>query len=454
MKIFNNFFRVNTISLFLLVLPYLVYNWLDLYYSPFFDFFKFLGFIFSLLIVDLIFQLFFIRFNKYVFIPKIFIFIVVIFFYGYYSILLIQEYTVLIFNFIPRGRYILLILILLLISSLIKKNTINYKYLNLYLLIFSIVNIFYHLYDPKQNKRNNINNLNSNFKSISIENKQTKPVILIITDEYSSPDELYKICNDSSLYQFSNNLKREGWNVNNRAFSNEISTIHSLSSLFNFNLSLNVKYSDFSVFEIGPNRLIKSALYDSLVSKNVKIINYGIFNLGNSQAFSDLFVYPKSFLSQLLNKSCYYYVKLNLDAGNLDGFSKASYPMEPHNWYIFNSMVKKIKSKKQKGFFVYSHLYMPHAPMKYYSEFKLPMHSNSNSYIAYWKFTNDKLIKLLSDLIRENNYRIILSGDHGYRDDKRINPNQTFMAFYGFSDKELKDIHSVQDLGSLIYACY
>ena len=322
------------------------------------------------------------------------------------------------------------------------------------MLLFSIINIFYVINNPSLKNRKNINNLKSNFKNISIENKQLKPVFLIITDEYSSPDELYKIIKDSSLYQFSNNLKRKGWIVNNRAFSNEISTIHSLSSLFNFNLSNSIKYSDFSVFDVGPNKLIKATLHDSLVSKNVKIINYGIFNLGNSQPFSDLFVYPKNFFSQFLNKSCYYYIKLNIDAGNLNGFSKATYPMEPHNRFIFNSMVKKIKSNKQNNFFVYSHLYMPHDPMKYYSEFKLPINSNTNSYISYWKFTNDKLVKLLSVLTRENNYRIILSGDHGYRGDKRINSNQTFMAFYGFEEKDLTNIHSVQDLGSLINACY
>lgn len=454
MTIFKKIAQSNTISLFLLVLPYFIYNWLDLYNSPFFDFFKLIKLIISLLIVDFLLQLSVIRFKEHVLIPKIIIFIVVIFFYSYYFILFIQENIVLFFDFLPRGRYIILILILLLICSLIRKNTINYKYLNLYLLLFSIINIFYVINNPSLKNRKNINNLKSNFKNISIENKQLKPVFLVITDEYSSPDELYKIIKDSSLYQFSNNLKRKGWIVNNRAFSNEISTIHSLSSMFNFNLSNSIKYSDFSVFDVGPNKLIKATLHDSLVSKNVKIINYGIFNLGNSQPFSDLFVYPKNFFSQFLNKSCYYYIKLNIDAGNLNGFSKATYPMEPHNRFIFNSMVKKNKSNKQNNFFVYSHLYMPHGPMKYYSEFKLPINSNTNSYISYWKFTNDKLVKLLSVLTRENNYRIILSGDHGYRGDKRINSNQTFMAFYGFEEKDLTNIHSVQDLGSLINACY
>lgn len=99
---------------------------------------------------------------------------------------------------------------------------------------------------------------------------------------------------------------------------------------------------------------------------------------------------------------------------------------------------------------------MPHGPLKYKSEFKLKQKSQSplNDYFLYWKFTNRKLEKLLPEIMIGNKYRIILTGDHGFRGDEKVNPRHTFMAFFGFSEQDLKTIKSVQDLGSLIYGCY
>ena len=83
------------------------------------------------------------------------------------------------------------------------------------------------------------------------------------------------------------------------------------------------------------------------------------------------------------------------------------------------------------------------------SEFKYKNQSTDN-YLNYWNFTNIKLLSLLKNLTRENKYRIILTGDHGYRGDKKIDPHNTFTAFYGFEKADIEQIKSVQDLGSLI----
>ena len=53
-------------------------------------------------------------------------------------------------------------------------------------------------------------------------------------------------------------------------------------------------------------------------------------------------------------------------------------------------------------------------------------------------------------LTKENKYRVIISGDHGFRGYKTLNPNYTFTAIYGFDESSIKKIKSVQDLGSLI----
>ena len=117
-------------------------------------------------------------------------------------------------------------------------------------------------------------------------------------------------------------------------------------------------------------------------------------------------------------------------------------------------MTDSIKSINNSRTFIYAHLMMPHSPFKFKSEFKITSTDKLANYRNYWNFTNKKLKKLLLDLTKDNKYRIILSGDHGFRGDKRIDPNQTFVAFYGFDEQDLISIESVQDLGILIYACY
>ena len=113
--------------------------------------------------------------------------------------------------------------------------------------------------------------------------------------------------------------------------------------------------------------------------------------------------------------------------------------------------LNKIKNTRT---FIYTHLFMPHIPMQFKTEFPLRTEFNLNNYTAYWNFTNTKLTGLLIALIKENKYKIILTGDHGYRGDKRVNPNNTFTAFYGFGQAEIDSVKSVQDLGSLINGSY
>ena len=93
---------------------------------------------------------------------------------------------------------------------------------------------------------------------------------------------------------------------------------------------------------------------------------------------------------------------------------------------------------------------MPHGPIQYKPDFPFRSENNVPNYKDYWDFTNLKLNSLLTDLIKSQKYRIILTGDHGYRNDKRINPHYTFSAYYGFNHENIDKINSVQDLGSLI----
>jgi hypothetical protein len=92
---------------------------------------------------------------------------------------------------------------------------------------------------------------------------------------------------------------------------------------------------------------------------------------------------------------------------------------------------------------------MPHSPFSYNPEFPL-INNNQSNYHRYWNFTNAKLMTLLKELMRNKKYRIILTGDHGYRGDIRVNSHFTFASFYGFEQEKIDKIQSVQDIGSLI----
>lgn len=282
-------------------------------------------------------------------------------------------------------------------------------------------------------------------------NSFTKPVILLILDEYSSPNELFKINPDSSLFQFSKTLTSSGWRANNNQFSNDLLTINSLSSLFNYNLK-------FTKDRINVNQAIKelrgSYLIRDLKKKGVTFYNLGIFDIGDSKAFSKIYFYENeeqkaAFLRRLFEKSMFglFYKPL---PNNRQVY---------HNRFVVEKGFKRIKPLAGERAFFYMHILMPHAPQIYEGNKKFEPISRLNSvknYERYWRFTNSLVqATLLDSLVQSNAFKIIITGDHGYRGElDKINPHQTMTAYYGFEASQISKIKSVQDLGSLIYASY
>jgi hypothetical protein len=193
-------------------------------------------------------------------------------------------------------------------------------------------------------------------------------------------------------------------------------------------------------------------LYDSLEKKKVKFYNHGIFDIGLSKAMSKIYysriedkmqTFTKKFFSSTL-------------IGPLLKDDSESIQVEYNRLnieYNFNKF-----SKHRNNFFIYIHLLMPHAPYEYRGShifFKdSPSSDELRNYYNYWIFCNKTLTQFLSELTKEDKFRIILTGDHGYRSNKKINPNFTFSAFYGFDKKNTDSIKSVQDIGSLINSSY
>jgi hypothetical protein len=448
----RGFFELKKLSLFLIALPYLAFNFEKIINSPFYSFTQLILIFVIILLLDVIFKWGFFKLNKklHTIISLFIVFTSIVFFYGLYLTIFLQKTFQGHFNLLIRGRSIIefLVALFILLILIMKKKTIDYQYLNIFLIFFSLITVFTSVNIATREKKEEFK---SSFVSIPLNNSPVKPILLIISDEYTSPDGLYQIYKDSSIYQFSNKLAHKGWIIKNSFYSFEISTIHSLSSLFNFNLSKNKQFGKLSVEVIGTSKLIHSNISDSLEKKKINIINFGIFHLGKHPYLNRLYFYPTSFVEDIMMNTIYFTIKSNTSNFNKSGFVSSYYTMETHNKYIFNHLVDTLRTINQPKTFTYTHLYMPHSPMQFNPLFPIRTVNNLINYKAYWNFTNQKLDPLLTSLIKENKYRIILTGDHGYRGDKRLNPHYTFTAFYGFNQASIEKIKSVQDLGSLIY---
>ena len=455
MKNIKALWSLHRLSVFLIALPYLAFNIEHIVHSPFFSVFQLILFLVVLLIIDVFFKwlVSVLYQKKWQLVWMSICFFELLFFYGVYIANYLQGLIHKNLNVFLRGRTLIeialgLFFILLL---LLRKKNITYRYFNYFMLIFSFITLSFSMKEIKQKTKIEFNN---NYTHIEKKDSAIKPILLIISDEYNAPDNLFKVYNDSAIYHFSNQLVKSGWIVKNSFYSYETSTIHSLSSLFNFNLSSNSQYSKQSISEIGSSKLIHASIADSLKKKEVQVINFGIFHIGASPFLSYLYQYPKSFLEELMLNTIYYTIKYNTDNFDENGLDNSFYPMENHNKYIFNHLQDTLGKLNTTKTFLYAHLYMPHSPMQYNPDFPLRTSQNLTNYYDYWNFTNKKLTPLLTALIKENKYRIIFTGDHGYRGDKRINPHYTFTAFFGFEQSSIDHIKSVQDLGSLIISEY
>jgi hypothetical protein len=130
-----------------------------------------------------------------------------------------------------------------------------------------------------------------------------------------------------------------------------------------------------------------------------------------------------------------------------------------HNQFLIEKGAENIKSLAKQPSFIYVHLLMPHMPYEYKGAKNYSSTSNINTvdnYISYWKFTNALIQNsFLNPLVKSAKFKVIITGDHGYRWNKdQVNPHQTMTAYYGFPKWQVDQMKSVQDLGSLIYASY
>ena len=456
----GNFWNLNKASFVMVVVPYIGFNWRELYQSPFYSLGQASLVILVIIAIEIVFTQLIKKVDKYEKVLSVlFICFTILFFYGNNIVIPIYQYVTKSLHFYIKEKILFLIVGILLVFIFhylfAKKNL--WKVFNVFLGIYFLVNVF--------STRNlnvaiipPIDSIQNGYKPISESlgsnrNEVQKPIILIVLDEYSSPDELYKIVKDSSVYNFSTTLKNKGWEVRNSSYTYESSTIHSISSLFNFNLSKDSLYDKQNTENIVSKKMLKAALLDSLSNKGVAFNNYGIFHIGNTQPLTQLYLYPTSFAEHFLIRTTYAEEKNKSGNFKIKNLVKSYGNIFEHNAYILNNLPSILNEQKNKKSFTYVHLFIPHAPFYYGEEFPVQHVINFENYFSFWKFTNTKIEALLDSINKQGNYRIILTGDHGYRrNEHKENFHYSFTAFKGFDSLELKQIESIQDIGLLINA--
>jgi hypothetical protein len=452
--------NLNKASFLMVVLPYIGFNWRELYDSVFFSV-KEAGLILLFLIfIEIIFKQVVKRLGKYEkLLSVLFICFTILFFYGNNIVIPIYQYITKSLHFYIKEKMLFLIvagLLVFIFHYLFAKKNL-WKVFNVFLGIYFIVNIFSsknlnaEITPPIDLIQNGYRNISESLSSDK--NEVQKPIVLIVLDEYSSPDELYKIVKDSSVYNFSNTLKNKGWEVRNSSYTYESTTIHSISSLFNFNMSKDSLYDKQNTETIVSKKMLKAALLDSLSNKVVAFNNYGIFHMGNTKPLTQLYLYPTSFTEHFLIRTTYAEEKNKSGNFKFKNLIKSYENIFEHNAYIINNLPAILNEQKNKKSFTYVHLFMPHAPFYYGEEFPVKHVINFENYFSFWKFSNRKIEALLDSINKQGDYRIILTGDHGYRrNEYKENYHYSFTAFKGFDSLALKQIESIQDIGLLINA--
>jgi hypothetical protein len=417
-----------------ITLPYLVYN-LN----------KFeLGFSILLFSVSLLVFSFYIdnlKYNKrWIFIP----FVMILFFHfeRIYS-----DLYYLFYDWNIRFRYFLIIISVLTYLLLF---CIEEKKITIFFLFFTLTTIMLnenYLYRGILNKVE-VKNENLFFNVLSKES----PTILIILDEYAS-DKSLKI-SDSS---FKDSIESLGFLYYDDIKTNEIYTDRSVPSILNFNLS----NSNIITFKQEQERekgwptpfesfileklFLNNSLKDSLVQKEIKIESYGLCNFSTDNlTYLNHYLWEKNrvFNFEEIIKSTILHLLYTKRVFN---------PTDEIDGFRSDVFEKLEKLNPQKNTFYYFHLYLPHEPYRFNEQFQYNTEiSKTENYISFRKFLQKKLIRVL-DNKKFVSSRIIITGDHGYRDNIDIDKYSTSVFIKGYDKKNIPSLFTVQDLGYLIY---
>ena len=163
----------------------------------------------------------------------------------YYNAFIIAIYIVFLYSYLfytdthyvihdLRFRYFTLILFIVSFVGIYFSIKKNLNYILVFILTFSL-SIIISQTNIETEINNNIKIETVEHKSIKKVIKTSQPVILLILDELSSSDEIFKYTNKKDSYDFDKSLKGMDYKVYSSFTSKSYITQSSMSSLFNFN---------------------------------------------------------------------------------------------------------------------------------------------------------------------------------------------------------------------------
>ena len=429
------------------------------------------GILFSFLLVFLLVDIFVMRKLKNKILGLTIFFFVSVFLYSF--ILYYDTYLV-VHELRFRAFFAILSLFFLIIFGAVVYNNL-FQFINVFLLFFSLSFLFVNSAE-KYDRSLLLNNLNFKFlqKNWAQGNKSSEPLVFIILDELASGSESFLFSKDSLDLSVSKSFKSLGFEVIDDFPSVSLSTKFSLPSIFNFNLHgfdnelarIDSVENDVRTVSSYDFLYRNNLLLDSLTSKGVSVINYGMAPMQKANNQNEIYPwFPRkttnrtlkiiegpSSLNRLLNYTIVKNIHLKYNFNPVDVWLD-------HNEEVWSSL--SLDSFKKNHFYYY-HIIAPHYP--YYERQTITERQKSlnaqgiyaaedtASYITFRRFVLKKLFSLLKEQNLEG-VRVIISSDHGFRQDpKNINPNLTMLFLRGFN-KGVR-VESVQSLGYLINASF
>ncbi len=355
-------------------------------------------------------------------------------------------------NGLLRVRYtiILFFLLLFLVAILAsKKFQVATRVINTFLITFIITSVFFTNFHTKIFNINNVSKTTPdiNEPAKQEQSKEKKKIILIVLDEYGSAEDISKYQSDKAAENsYFDYLKSKGFLIVRKNSTKEIETESSLNQLFNkqSGLSFENKRIEQVALELNQSFVIKT-----LENRGYIFKNFSCFSLANHKEFYYVSPFPRNNFDILLKNSMSFLVESNLKLDNFTNFTNF-YIYADYNKKVFNESLDYINGLNlNSSHFVFVHLLLPHPPFYSENEFAdKPI--NLENYVTFWNFTNRKIQSYLDSIEDLPSYKIIVTGDHGFRRDKRLNPYLTTSIFYNFDSTEVSKLSNVQDIGNLL----
>ena len=242
-------------------------------------------------------------------------------------------------------------------------------------------------------------------------------------------------------------LLTKGFTVINKIPTLELSTLNSINQLFNQGSELT--FNDKSVENVGYE-LKNAFVARNLAERGFKFKNFGFFNIGGNKEYYYLYPFPRNNFETLFKNSMLFLIVTNFTFQNLINFNGFQVYADYNKRVYSESLVYLNNSEATEKEFIYVHFEMPHPP--FYSINEFPYRSITlENYIEYWNFCNKKVIDYLNSINDLDSYKVIITGDHGYRrEPSKLDPHITTSAFYNFDSTELIQLVKVQDIGKLL----